>query len=311
MLRGSDITQAMLSELYSKVRAEQIHKVWENFILLEGEGIAFEITNMSSLWELGPFGHVFLSASTLNDAISLLQRFGAVAMPLCQFSREETKDTVTLCMAPRTIMSASVRRFHIEGSTNLLVNGIFHASDYAVCPISIDLEVQDQALISIYQERFHCRNIRAKSHLNVTKLVFARSACEKQWSFSDPLVVDSASSLCDSLLRRLESATPSTDKIREILSSDTHAFPDIKQLALNLSMSERTLRRSLASEGTSFQCLLQSEKPRIAVDLLQRKDLNVQSIADACGFKELPSFSAAFKRWTGMTPSDFRLNNRP
>jgi AraC-like DNA-binding protein len=41
--------------------------------------------------------------------------------------------------------------------------------------------------------------------------------------------------------------------------------------------------------------------------ILAERDLPVSEIAWLLGYRELSSFTNAFKRWTGMTPREFRL----
>ncbi|MAZ87634.1 MAG: hypothetical protein CL693_08305 [Cellvibrionaceae bacterium] len=308
MLRGTGITNEMLSELYCRVHIRQMHAVWENFIELEGPDVSFELGNLTSTWEFGPLGLACLSSATLIDSIKQLKKYSGIAMGLSQFSYEITDSTASLRLASKDISSPAIRRFHIEAMFTLFLNSLNHASGEKVYPLKMTLEVQSQALLETYQQSFHCDNIIPRDCAGVSELVLDREFCEEPLPFADPVLLQASTTLCDSLLNRLEASAPFTDKIRNQLSETQGEFPDTKQMSALMDVSERTLRRNLAREGTSYQTLILDEKRKLATQLLSSGDLSIQYISDACGFKETPNFSAAFKRWTGKTPTDYRAS---
>lgn len=83
------------------------------------------------------------------------------------------------------------------------------------------------------------------------------------------------------------------------------AAPTVEQVALELSLSMRSLHRKLAAEGTSYQRLLDGVRRDEAIrQALERRPF--KSIATAVGFADPRAFRRAFKRWTGTTPQQFR-----
>jgi AraC-like DNA-binding protein len=77
--------------------------------------------------------------------------------------------------------------------------------------------------------------------------------------------------------------------------------PTLDTLALDLSMSSRTLRRQLARAGSSFQDILDDVRRAAAEDLLAAGE-SVTSIAARVGYANAPAFIRAYRRWTGRTP---------
>jgi AraC-like DNA-binding protein len=77
-------------------------------------------------------------------------------------------------------------------------------------------------------------------------------------------------------------------------------------VARALAMSERTLRRGLSAEGTSFRDLLDGLRLEQAVELLASRRCSIAEVAYLLGFSEVSAFHRAFKRWTGRTPADVR-----
>lgn len=82
--------------------------------------------------------------------------------------------------------------------------------------------------------------------------------------------------------------------------------PEQKRLAQSLSMSERTLRRRLQEEGVNFKSLLEKVRKDKANYYLTETSLSLWDIATQLGYKQLTTFNAAYKRWTGNTPASQR-----
>ncbi len=70
-----------------------------------------------------------------------------------------------------------------------------------------------------------------------------------------------------------------------------------------MNMTERTLLRRLKGEGTTFQEVLDKLREELAYDYLLQPDMTIQKVSSLLGFSEPSTFSRAFKRWTGHSPS--------
>jgi AraC-like DNA-binding protein len=83
-----------------------------------------------------------------------------------------------------------------------------------------------------------------------------------------------------------------------------HAKASASNVAQKLAFSTRTLSRKLHDEGAAFAEILEETRAALAKRYLDERDLPVSEIAWLLGYGE---FTHAFKRWTGMTPRQFRL----
>jgi len=83
-------------------------------------------------------------------------------------------------------------------------------------------------------------------------------------------------------------------------------WPDFDTFASTLNMTRSTLRRRLDEEGQPFQAIKDQLRRDIAIESLSYHDKSVVEIATELGFAEPSAFHRAFKKWTGMTPGEYR-----
>ncbi len=103
--------------------------------------------------------------------------------------------------------------------------------------------------------------------------------------------------------------TSPADKVRSIINRDVSgAMPSAEQVAFQLNVSVTTLRRQLQREGTSFQRLKDECRMEAAFHYLNYAELSNNDIAEKLGFDEPSAFFRSFKKWTGMTPGEYRAN---
>lgn len=96
-------------------------------------------------------------------------------------------------------------------------------------------------------------------------------------------------------------------QIRELFKSNLNTeMLTLKSIAARLYMSSQTLRRHLASVGVTFQQLKNELRCDIAMNLLKLPELKIEEVSEKVGFSEQSTFYRAFKKWTGVTPGDYR-----
>lgn len=80
----------------------------------------------------------------------------------------------------------------------------------------------------------------------------------------------------------------------------------IGHVAEDLSLSKRTLQRRLQQQSVNFAELRDQVRYHYSIDYLVKNRMSIDSISAALDFSDRTSFTNAFKRWTGMSPSTFR-----
>jgi AraC-like DNA-binding protein len=73
-----------------------------------------------------------------------------------------------------------------------------------------------------------------------------------------------------------------------------------------LGLSERTLQRRLSEEGTSLRTIVGQQRYGRARAFLCDPSLSIADVSARLGYQDPPAFTRAFRKWAGLTPSEFR-----
>lgn len=93
--------------------------------------------------------------------------------------------------------------------------------------------------------------------------------------------------------------------IHTILPKGRPSLSDVSEL---MGMSDRTLRRSLTKEGTSFRGLLEEVRKEACCLYMRQNRHSYAQIAQILGFSDQSAFSRAFRQWYGTTPKAFHAD---
>lgn len=98
-----------------------------------------------------------------------------------------------------------------------------------------------------------------------------------------------------------------TDRVLQILLEGDLYRLRADTVASELGMSGTTLRRRLRADHTSYQFLLDRARQYRCEQQLQEVWRPGKCMADELGYLEVNSFYRAFRRWTGITYSEYKL----
>ncbi|MBC2579422.1 AraC family transcriptional regulator [Clostridium sp. DJ247] len=109
------------------------------------------------------------------------------------------------------------------------------------------------------------------------------------------------------VLQERDGSETYTKKVTRIITKETKGeLPKIDLVARKLTISTRGLQIRLKNEGTSYTKLISKVQREMAEKYLKDKNNSTDEIAYALGFSDTSAFHRAFKKWTGITPKEFR-----
>lgn len=129
---------------------------------------------------------------------------------------------------------------------------------------------------------------------------------EQPFPNADPLLCATAIRLASGALLEVPIPSNLANAVESRISAALPLVHEAREIGRMLGLSERTLQRRLELEGVSYSALVDRVREREARRRVCAPEDSLTSVAFALGFRDLPAFSRAFKRWTGMPPGMFR-----
>jgi AraC-like DNA-binding protein len=261
--------------------------------------------HLAQRYEPGAFGvidHLANSARNLREAIEVLCRYERI--------HQNGMRTSLHVEGERAIMSHTMlhpypvpRAIQENTLANLLVIGRkLTGVDYAPLeawfshPAPRDVREQEQF--------FRCPLRWNAPH---DSLIIAASLLDTPLRNTNPGLASVLERYALELLDKLSVKGSCSDQVREhICQALPRGNASLEIIATELALTPRTLQRRLRAEGTSHEALLDQLRHTLAMDYLQRSGLGTEDVAVMLGFADSRGFRRAFKRWTGMSPSELR-----
>ncbi len=147
-------------------------------------------------------------------------------------------------------------------------------------------------------------------HPTRNALYFAAADIERPLPGAQSDVASATSLIAERYIESLDSNTVAT-QVRETLVRLLPAGEASQErVAAAMFRSASTLQRQLKSEGTSYREIADATLREIAKSYLQDGRHSIAQIAFLTGFGDQSNFARAFKRWTGLSPGDFRKQQK-
>ncbi|WCN13566.1 helix-turn-helix domain-containing protein [Marinomonas mediterranea] len=113
------------------------------------------------------------------------------------------------------------------------------------------------------------------------------------------------------LLVMVENDNSLKSQVMALIGKDfSRELPSAEEVSSTLNMSVSTLRRRLSDESTSYQQIKDECRKEAAITYMNAPRLSINDIASLMGFDEPSAFFRSFKKWTGMTPGEYRKSEQ-
>lgn len=251
----------------------------------------------------GLFGHALMSCRTLKQAAGILMRHNPLKSDSSLSELTFEKGEAILTFEPP---------FQVPGSPHFLSDLFFAAGTTAI------RELIGMDTVGVYLELGYAPNTDAAAYEELLRMPVTFGHAASRLKGPAPVLdiplqsagvatADAYLRQCELLLQRMESAGGYESSVRRVLLSSRGEFPSAPAIAKTLHMSERTLRRRLEAENTSYQTIVNDVRNHLARQYLADTDLSVADVGALIGFEDLANFRQAFRKWNGITPAQFRV----
>ncbi|AXI04710.1 AraC family transcriptional regulator [Aquirhabdus parva] len=298
-LAETGIEPDWLSNPQSVITAHQEIRLIRNLIRsIPVEALGLDAGERYHLTIYGVFGFALTSSPSLRNVIELSIRYMDLTYAFCRMRLEDVGDCVRLQLDDQGIPE-DVRRFIVERHTAVLMT-LQHELLGRRMPLKrITLRLPEPQDVSRYLETF---GVIPEFGADANLLEMDALWMDAPLPQANPHTQEICEAQCRELLSKRSIHEGVAALVRERLLHKVMTLPDMEEMATDLAMTSRTLRRKLTIEGTSYRELVDEVREALADELLAIRGMRVGDIAMRLGYAETSSFIHAFKRWKGRPP---------
>jgi len=303
VLGATGLTPAQLASADVLVPVEAVFAAWaEAMRQVRDPGFAVFYARQFEVERYPILGFALLTAATVREAIARVIRFSAIVTTSGHWSLEETGDRVALVwhreggrtlghrVANEAVIAEAVQALRqILGRTVPVAARFRHAAPSSTAA----------------HAAFFGARIRWAAEDDAFE--FAGEILEERPRFANLAMGRYFEAQAEAQMATLKRAETCREAVARLVGGLlVGGEPSLVGIARQLAMSERSLRRALAEEGTSFRRVVDQVRRERAETFLAQSDLSLAEIAFALGFSEHAAFTRAFRRWTGRSPQQSR-----
>lgn len=310
LLAGSGIAADALQHGSARVAVERMLDLFDAAMRLSGDAlIGLHMGMQTQPRSFNALGYAAMSCRTLGEAVALIPRYEGVVYDGGTTAVRRTGAHVELCWAAALPEPAAAR---VRPLNEAIVSGWLSfgrwitGRDAPVSAVRFRHAAPDE--VAGYRAFFGC---------------VPQFGCADNALVFDAALLDVPLILHDDDLRRLMEARAERQIAqlqtlpplqRQVVAQIRQRLPGgsctVTDVAGALGLSERSLRRHLQLQGSSFQALLSRVRREQAEVYLRDPALSVLDVALLLGYAEQSAFSAAFRGWVGCSPREYQRRIR-
>jgi AraC-like DNA-binding protein len=258
----------------------------------------------------GILGVAWLGSESLREALRRLVRFARVVTTApMMLAFQEDPPTLRFGRSPGPVESVTVDA--LLAAVLVMARLV---SRPGLAPVELRLAHADHGRAAEYRKLFACRVVFDAPDYALT---FRAADLDERLAGHEAEIARRAELAAERYLGLVDCGR-TTAEVRRALSELLLSGPaGIAEVAARLHRGTSTLQRQLQQEGVTYRGVLDGTRRMLAEGWLADGETPLSQIAYLLGFADQSGFARAFRRWTGVSPSDFRrsapegLGDRP
>jgi AraC-like DNA-binding protein len=282
----------------------------ETYLLIQDE--AAEYVNdpyfglhMGEFAEAGSWsilGYMMMNCKTLGESFEKSGRYSRIIGNLIE-ARAELKFNKVKAIFFTPPHAPKMSRHCFEATFSSSVRMMRSLTGVDINPLEVTFIYPEPDSRSEYERIFQCPVLFGQKENSFT---VAMSAVNIPILMANPSLLEHFEKYAQDFLAEMDRNDEHTRTVTKIILSrlDDEAL-SINKVAKEMAVSVRTLQKRLDEEGVAFSDLHKDIRQRLAQKYL-RENYTVEQITYLLGFSEPSVFRKAFKKWSGVTPREYR-----
>ncbi len=253
------------------------------------------------LEHLGPIGDAIRACKTVKEALDVAIQLGSIAYEGSEFRlRIEGNSTWFSYSEPKAISAG--QPFIMDMTLMVYYHLIRTTTDHGWRPKRLrtrEFPCERHSSLEIFED------CQTEFHPDHSALAFPTEFLSRRLSWHGSATKFDATKAYQF---GPEGSEPTIDALYRLVASrfPYRKLPTLDQLALLVDVSPATLKRQLASVGTTYSKLLDRIRFDAACEMLAIPQMTVREIAHELGYSGTNNYVRSFHRMTGVTPGQFR-----
>ena len=263
--------------------------------------LGFHLALDYDLREIGLLYYVLASSEILADAMHKAERYCGIVNEGLSLRIGEGREAAI--MLSYVGIERRSDRHQIEFWLTSVVRLCRQLTNRRLIPSQIRVMHSRAKAVAEFRSFFGCE---VEFGSNIDEVVFPGAVKLMPIGSADPYLNELLIKYCNEALAHRDRSSLRSGVENTISHLLPHGKAQVGEIARRLGMSQRTLARRLASEGLTFSGVLDELKADLARGHLKDGNFPISQIAWLLGYRDVSAFTNAFKRWTGLTPRQYR-----
>ena len=312
LLEELGIRDEFLSDQDTPVPTSQFCELLDEAVRQTGDpDIGLKANLKADFADYGVVGYAILNARDLEESIKVLGAYGGMSQTHVQVSYQIKK---SLCIWKMDITDwrYTKHRICIDWLMGLGLSCIRACVGRDWSPREVHFTYSEPTDTALHQQiiaapvSFNCDS---------NSIVFEAKVLETTWPRADQRLFTILQHDLDRLLKQtLIVEGKQKELVAEVQAEIAQLLcggpPSIDHVARSLNLSARTLQRRLADNGFAFKDLIEATRRQLAENYIKEGQYSLMDTAFMLGYSEVSSFNRAFRRWTDLTPTQYRKQHR-
>jgi AraC-like DNA-binding protein len=247
-------------------------------------------------------GYLMMNCKTLGEAFEKWGRYSRIIGNLIDGRVEWRFNKIRVVFFPRA-HAPKLSRHCFESTFSSIVRMMRSLTGAPLSPLKVTFVYPEPDMMAEYERIFCCPVLFGQKENSITIDLGMLKAPVR---LANPGLREQFEIYAQDFLAEMERKDETTRSVTKIVLArlDDETL-SIEKIAREMSISVRTLQKRLEGEGVVFSDLLKDIRQRLARRYL-RECYSVEEITYMLGFSEPSVFRKAFKKWSGVTPGEYR-----
>lgn len=305
LLNKVGISAEMVSDPETLIDLEQLDRLYEATARTTGnEAFGLYVGTRTRFDSLNLVGSLIATAPTIRVALEQYHRFRELIHPFLDFRLEESDAETAIVYAPVNPTPIMMKPYYSEMFLSGILKLAASLTEKGISLRKVEVFHEEPSYSEVYRKLFG-ENIQFNQKRSA--LVVNRDLLDKPLLGSFPPLFDNLQKQAEKLLSQLHSHRTIEKQVATYLYENMgRGIVSMQDVASKLDVTSRTLQRRLKKENTSYIALREQVRFELAQQYLEDTHLTMDEIASRLGFSEPTNFYHAFKRWTGVSPGEYR-----